>query len=211
VRGRIGLPRGKGVVCTGATLIFLALLGAHREMGLLAGCGIIMALSFKLDRDKLWAWPVAMAISWTYLIWNRASYSGYNLYKISVLGVSILPVLAWPYLLMLFYVWVFPFFQAHRGWRLWIHLTGALSVLIIAMEVLGYHVFGIRLDSGIHHPGWPVLDIFHCPGWMTACYFGNAMLFCAVLSLVTCRRRKLRTAAAAESFALEPAEPERAA
>lgn len=204
-------PMKKGIMWTLAACLFLVLLGLHREIGLIAGCTMILALSVDMDRDKLWAWPVAAAISWTYIFLNRHSYGGYNLYKITVLGISLLPILAWPSLLMLFYLWVCPLFRARNGWRLWAQLTGTLSVLMIAMEVLGYHLFGIHLDAGRECRGWPVLDIFHCPWWMTACYFWNGTVFCAFISLVTGRKRNPIRAPGPECLALDPARSDPAA
>jgi hypothetical protein len=208
---RISLPLRKGIIWTLAACLFLALLGLHREIGLIAGCSMIFALSLDMDRDKLWAWPVAMAISWTWVYLNRHFYFGYNAFTISILGVSVLPILAWPSLLMLFYLWVFPLFPVRNGWRLWAQLSGTLAALMIVMEVLGYHLFGIHLDAGRGYPGWPVLDIFHCPWWMTACYFWNGLVFCAYISLVTCRERNSIRAPGPECLALEPARSDPAA
>ena len=89
---------------------------------------------------------------------------------------------------MLVYFWFYPVMRARTWWGKWLRLSALYSVLLIVTEYAGYHLAGVHLAAGSGYPGWPLLDIFHCPWWMQASYFLNGILFCGVTAWVTERR-----------------------
>lgn len=181
------IAMAKKIVWFACLLLYPVLVGLHPDAGLIAASLAVVALSVVLERGKLWVWLPALAISWTWIAVNHDNYAGYNYASIRILGISLLPILAWPTLLVTFYFAFFPLYRAHCGWRLWARLSGTLFALLVAMEYVGYHWLDIHLKTDVAYAGWPLLDVFHCPVRMQVCYFLNCALFCAVLSLA--RRR----------------------
>jgi len=125
-------------------------------------------------------WLPAVLISGIWILASGDMYSGYNTFKLTVLGVSLFPILAWPLFLVLGYAYVIPFIRIEPWYRRWLAISLIWCLSLIFFEWVGYHVLGIHLDHGRTYKGWPILDIFHSPVWMQLTYFGNGILYYGV-------------------------------
>ncbi len=184
----------RGIVWAAGFLVFIMAFYLDREAGLFLGCALNVVLSWALVPRKMWIWIPAVVISWIWVVLARDLYAGYNVFRASFGGVTLFPALAWPNLLVLLYFWVYPLVPARSWWRKWLRLSLLYAGLLILLEYAGYHFAGVHLDAGRGYPGWPLLDIFHCPWWMQAAYFLNGIVFSGVAAWVTERRPTLTLA-----------------
>ncbi len=175
------------IIWAGGAAIFIAVFAIDRETGLFVGCALNLLFGLALAPEKTWAWAPAVAISWLWVGMAGDLYAGYNTFRVTILGVSLFPILAWPNMLMLLYFWAYPALAGRTWWGAWLRLSLLYSTLLILFEYAGYHFAGIHLDAGRSYRGWPVLDIFHCPWWMQVAYFLNGILFCGIICWGTAR------------------------
>ncbi len=171
-----------------AALISAVIFYFNMELGVLMVPSMIFILSFVTERDKIWAWVPALAISWLWVYAAKEIYSGYNVFKYSFYGVSIFPIVAWPTMLMGMYFLVFVHINGRNRWYKWLKFTLIYSFFLILSEYLGYNFAGVRLTSGTGYAGWPVLNIFHCPWWMQAAYFLNGIVFSGIIAFFSDRK-----------------------
>jgi len=175
-------------------VVFSVVFSLDREAGLFFGCFLNIVLGWILVPRKMWVWLPALAISWSWVFLARDLYAGYNVFHVTVGGVTLFPAIAWPNLLVLLYFWLYPAIPARAWWRKWLGLSLVYCALLILVEYVGYHFAGVHLDAGRQYRGWPVLDIFHCPWWMQAAYFLNGIVFSGVTAWLTGRRSALTVA-----------------
>ncbi|PKL09951.1 MAG: hypothetical protein CVV51_01180 [Spirochaetae bacterium HGW-Spirochaetae-7] len=131
---------------------------------------------------RLVGWIPALVVSLTWIAISGDMYAGYNVFKLHILGITAFPIIAWPTALAFAYLYLVPLVQAKPWPRRWLYLAAVYSVGIIAAEWLGYHLLGVHLEAGKAYPGWPILDIFHCPWWMQLAYFANGTVFMGMAS-----------------------------
>jgi hypothetical protein len=157
---------------------FAAAFTADRDLGIILGGILVLAFGAALVRDRLWVWLPALAITWTWVFFvARDYYTGYNSIHYTLFGISILPIVAWPSILVLSAYHLLPAF-AHSSWRRsWLNLSLLYLVGLILFEYIGYHLLGIRLIRGREYQGWRWLDILHIPVWMQIGYLFNGIAF----------------------------------
>ncbi len=123
-----------------------------------------------------------MAILW--VMFAQDIY-GYNYGFIAVMGIDLFPVFSWSIGLLT----VYSLYRQHRyfpeSWGFAKHLvlfTFIYLVLLIAVETISYHYFGIRITTAVY-PGLPICDCIHAPTWMKAVYmmFGSVFFTLAYL------------------------------
>ena len=117
-------------------------------------------------------------------------YSGYEVFKLSVFGVTLFPIIIWPSVLMLWYFINPPFKKTKKWYKKWMKFSVVYCIGIILFEFIGYNIFGVKLDAGQSYPGWPVLNIFHSPVWMQVAYFLIGITFAGVFSFYEHHRAK---------------------
>lgn len=171
-----------------AALIFAVIFYFNREYGILIGTSLIFILSFITERDKIWAWIPALAISWPWVYAAKDIYSSYNVLKYSFYGVSLFPIAAWPTLLMVMYFLIFVRIKGRSRWSRWLKFSTIYSIGIIFFEYLGYNYAGVHLDFGTVYAGWPILNIFHCPWWVQTAYFSNGIIFSGIIAFFSDRQ-----------------------
>ena len=159
-------------------LFFTIVFAVHKDLGVLLGGILVLALGMALARDRMWIWLPALAITWTWVfVIARAYYTGYNTIHYQFFGVSILPIVAWPSILVLSAYHLLPIFGQGSWRRNWLNLSLLYVVGLILIEYIGYHFFNIHLSRGKEIPGWPWLDIMHIPLWMQIGYVCNGVAF----------------------------------
>lgn len=141
---------------------------------------LVFGLLFRPGSLRLWI--PALLISAVWIIASGDMYAGYNVFKLEVSGLALFPMIAWPTGLMAAHHLIAVHVRAKTWLLRWLILSTLYSLAIIAMEWVGYNLLGVHLDRGLAYPGWPVLNIFHCPGWMQAAYFLNGILFMGAVS-----------------------------
>lgn len=147
-----------------------------------AACALVVGIVFRPHRLR--GWIPACIITVTWVSFSGSMYAGYNTFRLYVFGIALFPLLAWPVGLMLGYYYALPRVTI-KPWMLrWLVLSTIYSVGLILFEIIGYHVLGIHLDAGKAYPGWPYLEIFHCPWWMQVVYFLNGIVFMGVSSWI---------------------------
>jgi hypothetical protein len=174
-----------------AWCIFIIVLIFHREIGFVSGFLLLIIISFLFEKDKLWVWIPAIIISWIWVYIARDIYSGYNTFNLSIMNISLFPVIIWPTGLVFGYYFLFPKVRG-RNWMIkWVKMFIIYSFALIMFESIGYNLFGICLDYGksnMYH-GWPVLNCFHSPQWMQFGYFLNGLVFYGVASFFSERKQ----------------------
>jgi len=143
-----------------------------------AVCAFTVGLLFRPHRLR--GWLPALLITLIWVSFSGKMYAGYNTFHLKVFGIVLFPLLAWPIGLMIGYYYILPRIMV-KPWPLRaLVLSAVYCVGLIVFEIIGYHVLGIHLDAGRAYPGWPYLEIFHCPTWMQAAYFLNGIVFMGV-------------------------------
>jgi len=160
----------------------------HTETGVLAFAAMIFVLSFITERDKIWAWIPAFFISWLWVFTARDLYGSYNVFKYSFYGITLFPIAAWPAMLMGMFFLIFAQIKGGNRRMKWLKYSLCYSGCLILAEYIGYNFAGVHLSSGSVYPGWPVLNIFHCPWWMQAGYFLNGIVFCGIIAFFSSRK-----------------------
>jgi len=160
----------------------------NREIGVLTVPAIIFTLSFVTERENVWVWIPAFILSWLWVFLARDSYSGYNSFTYSIFGVSVFPIVAWPSMLAGMHFLVFVRIKGKNRWYNFLKYFGCFSFFLILAEYIGYNIAGVKLSSGTAYPGWPVLNIFHCPWWMQVGYFLNGFVFSAIIAYFSDRK-----------------------
>jgi hypothetical protein len=159
-------------------LLFATVFTAHKDLGILLGGLLVLGLGMALTRDRLWVWLPALAITWTWVFFiAREYYVGYNNIHYHLFGVSILPIVAWPSILVLSAYHLLPIFGRGSWWRRWLSLSLLYAIGLILFEYIGYHVLGVHLSRGKENLGWPGLDILHIPAWMQIGYLFIGITF----------------------------------
>ncbi len=167
------------------TISFFIVFYFDKEVGMLYGCSLIVILGVILSRKKMWALLPAVLVSWIWVYIGRDVYSGYaDVFQYTVKGVSLFPIFAWPTILFLGYLAVYPYIKAGNWWSKWIKMSIIYCFGIILFEFFGYNFAGVQLDSGTAYAGWPILNIFHCPWWMQMAYFLNGIAFFGLVVLI---------------------------
>ena len=160
----------------------------NREIGVLTIPVMIFILSFVTERDKVWVWTPAFAVSWLWVFAARDVYSGYNVFAYSFYGVSVFPIVAWPSMLAGMHFLIFIRVKGRSRWGNFLKYFGCFSFFLILSEYIGYNVAGVQLSSGTAYPGWPILNIFHCPWWMQIGYFLNGFVFSGIIAFFSDRK-----------------------
>lgn len=112
-----------------------------------------------------------VALGW--MLFSNSQY-GYNLDIASLAGINLYPLFAWS-------TGLFAVYLVYSHWEETLknktHLNKFLLFtliyvfLLITVETLAYHVFGIvNLTTGTY-PGLPICDCIHAPRWMQISYF----------------------------------------
>jgi hypothetical protein len=159
-------------------LLFATVFTVHKDLGIILGGLLVFALGMILARDRMWVWLPALAITWTWVFFiAQEYYTGYNSIHYQVFGVSILPIVTWPSILVLSAYHLLPIFSRGSWWRRWLSLSLLYVVGLILFEYIGYHILGIHLSRGKENSGWPKLDILHIPVWMQIGYLCNGIAF----------------------------------
>jgi len=153
------------------------LLRLSYDVAIIASAVACFSIGAVFRPRRLVGWIPALVVSLTWIAISGDMYAGYNVFKLRILSITAFPIIAWPTALAFAYLYLVPLVQA-RPWPLrWLFLAVVYSIGIIVVEWLGYHSLGVHLDAGKAYPGWPVLDIFHCPWWMQLAYFANGTIF----------------------------------
>lgn len=175
----------KRTIWLSGALSFFILFFINKEIGMLYGCSLIILFGSFMERDRMWVFFPALLVSWSWVYIGRGVYSGYSdVFRYSVWGISLFPIIAWPTILFLAYLGLYSRVKANSWWNKWLKLSVIYCIGIIFFEYWGYNIAGVRLDSGTAYPGWPILNIFHCPWWMQVAYFLNGIIFFGIVSLI---------------------------
>ncbi len=123
-----------------------------------------------------------MAVLW--VIFAQDVY-GYNYNFITIMGIELFPVFSWSVGLLA----VYSLYRQHRyfpeDWGFVRHLilfTTFYLVLLIMVESIAYHYFGIMVTTSVYS-GLPLCDCIHAPTWMKVVYmmFGSVFFTLAYL------------------------------
>ncbi len=158
------------------------LLSVSYDAAIIVACAGAFAQGAIFRRHQLWGWIPALAIM---LIWVGASgnvYRGYNTFQLHLFGKSVFPMLAWPAGLVMGYYYLVPRIKIKSWPKRWLVLSLIYCFGLIIVETIGYNVLNIKLDTGNGYPGWPVLNILHCPWWMQIVYFANGIVYMGAVS-----------------------------
>lgn len=163
-------------------LFFMAVFSVDKDLGLLLGGILVPVFGMILARDRMWVWLPALAITWTWVFGiAREYYAEYNIIHYQVLGISILPLVAWPSILVLSAYHLLPVFGQGSWRKNWLKLSLLYAAGLILLEYISYHFLNIRLSRGKEIPGWPWLDIMHIPLWMQIGYLCNGVAFYGII------------------------------
>ena len=168
-------------ICASSILVGLLLFASFDAAIILAALSaFIVGIVFRPHRLR--GWIPAIIITFLWITASRHMYSGYNTFRIRVFGTALFPILAWPLGLMLGYYYAIPRITNVHWTLKWVVLSIIYAMVLIMVEFVGYNVLGIQLDAGKAYPGWPVLNILHCPWWMQIAYFMNGIVFMGISS-----------------------------
>ena len=135
----------KTIWLTGA-LSFFILFFINKEVGMLYGCSLIVLFSSVMERNRMWAFLPALLVSWIWVYIGRGLYSGYSdVFSYSFMGVSLFPIIAWPTILFLSYLGLYPRIKANSWWNKWLKMSVIYSVGIILFEYWGYNFAGVHV------------------------------------------------------------------
>jgi hypothetical protein len=176
--------RREAVAFGSGVVLSLCLFRLSYDAAFICAALVVLLLGLVWKRDRLRGWIPAIAITALWATFSYRQYMGYNQMKITLFDVSVFPFIAWPMGLEWAYMYLVPLFRIRNRLSRWLAMCAFHSVAIVLFEYLGYNVGGIHLDSGRDYPGWPVLNIFHCPWWMQLAYFLIGYAFMAVATLM---------------------------
>ncbi len=158
------------------------LLSISYDASIIFACAGAFALGAIFRRHQLRGWIPALIVAFVWVSASGDVYHGYNTFKLHVFGKSIFPMLAWPAGLVMGYYYIVPHIKIKSWPKRWLVLSLVYSFGLIVLETIGYNVLNIKLDTGNGYPGWPVLNILHCPWWMQVVYFANGIIFMGAVS-----------------------------
>jgi hypothetical protein len=174
-----GLIFGLMVAATTITL-FLYL---DPVITVLISTGLLFCYSlFILRRNITIQYVLAFILA---LVWTRYAnhYYLYNRFKWNFWGIPFFPLITWAFGLTVLYIihkGAVDTFKINRRFSFLIWYCIYAPALII-VEILGYHLFNIRLIS--HYSGLPLFDCLHVPLWMKISYFSMAALYFLLVTL----------------------------
>jgi hypothetical protein len=167
----------------GASLALIALLlGISYDAAIIASAFLVFLFGLLFRPGSLKAWIPALLITGIWIMISGNMYEGYNVFKLKIGGLTLFPIIAWPTGLMAGYLLAVPHIRISPWLLRWLVLGSLYSLGVIAMEWFGYNLLGVHLDRGLAYPGWPILNIFHCPAWMQVAYFANGILFMGAIA-----------------------------
>lgn len=123
-----------------------------------------------------------MAILW--VVFADSLYE-YNFNFINIMGLELYPLFSWSVGLFVVYL----LYRQHRYFpeywgfvRHFVLFNFLYLILLITVETVAYHYFGIKIISA-SYPGLPVCDCIHAPLWVKSVYlmFGSVYFSVAYL------------------------------
>ena len=172
-------------------LLFFSMLFISLDYAFVFGLIALGIISLILERNKLWAWIPAIAVSGIWMAIAHHFYYGYDSLKLNVFGVALFPILAWPLGLMAGFLMISPLLKMEVWHQRWIAMAVIYVIGLIALETIFYNLLGVKLHYGKSYPGWPLLNCFHIPRWMQLGYFLNGIIFYGITSYVETTRPEM--------------------
>lgn len=129
---------------------------------------------------------VGLGLSLTWSVFARSVY-GYNTETIILFGVSLYPLVAWSFGLLIGYMFYSLVKKAVSATKWWqeLALFNVLYVpILIALETIAYHVFDVVNVATSGYDGLPLCECMHAPLWMQAFYFMMGSIF--LITVRTC-------------------------
>ena len=150
---------------------------------------IVIAYVVATRRTKYYlpaAVALAVSFAWNYLA--RGMYE-YTTSTVAVLGINIYSLLGWAAGLWFGYMF-FRFVVGRLGvikfWKELVLFNAFYIPILLLLETVAYHFFGVVNGATAIYPGLPVCDCIHAPGWMQAVYLLMGTIF--MLCLRLCQR-----------------------
>lgn len=143
---------------------------------------------FKFLKTKKLAYHLLTAflliLFWLFSARSQYQYN-YNFWKI--FGVSLFTLFSASVGLFLIYVifsWFEYRFKLDKLAAKFFIFTAIAWVILIILETVGYHLFGIHNIRTAQYSGLPICDCIHAPFWMQLAYFLMGPVYFAICSLL---------------------------
>ena len=133
-----------------------------------------------LKEYNFWALYLGLSLAMSFLWMGIAkNFYKYNHNFMSILGISLFPLLGWTIGLFIVYaMFRFIYSGKERGYLVQLLLFSIFYwLLLIAAETIGYHFFDIKNLAAASYSGIPICDCLHTPAWMKVAYFSMGPLF----------------------------------
>lgn len=127
---------------------------------------------------------LVIALVWTYL--SRDMYN-YNYGFAEIAGVSLYPIIGWFVALTIACAVMDRILKKvviPQVVGRFIFVIVMYSVALIAVETIGYHVFGVQNQQTSQYAGLPLCNCIHAPVWMQTMYFVLGPLHWLLVTLV---------------------------
>lgn len=145
--------------------------------------GIIVA---RRDRGLLRAAFVAVVVSFVWTFALRDVYS-YTVETTQILGVNMYAFIGWSFGLLVTYV-VYRLLQRRlrlqAGWQKLVLVNVFYIPLLLLLETVAYHAFGVVNSATATYAGLPVCDCLHAPLWMQISYFAMGSVYLSIILLI---------------------------
>lgn len=173
------------------------LLGVLRPDALMIGAFIVvhpyLLLTKRTALFRHLYLAAALALTWV-LVTNH--YYSYAVPMARLAGLNTYPLFAWTLGLFatyfLFMQWDYAY-QRATPWKRFTLFTAFYWFLLLGMETIAFHSFGITNVVTSTYPGLPLCDCLHAPPWMQTAYLAMGPLYyglCTILGLHQGKQQK---------------------